>query len=62
MTDKQKNCIKWICGILNVTYYGGDDKKKAQIFIGKFINRAREVQRESNFYSNWGLDFLLNRK
>lgn len=61
MTQKQKECIEWICQTLNVKYYGGNDFNNASKFISKFINRAKEVQRESNFYSAWGMRYMLGR-
>ena len=61
MNDKQKSCIEWICETLGVTYYGKDNVKDASNFIGKFIERAKEVQRERNFYNNWGMSYFLNR-
>lgn len=59
MTEKQRNCIDWICQTLGVKYYGGNNFYNAQCFISRFINRAREVHRESNFYSAWGLSYQL---
>lgn len=59
MTEKQKSCIEWICRILNVTYYGKDTIDDASKFISKFIDRAREVQRERNFYGMWGMSYIL---
>lgn len=61
MTDKQRSCIDWICETLGVTYYGKDNVKDASDFISKFIERAKAVQKECNFYSSWGMSYLLNR-
>ena len=61
MTEKQKSCIAWICETLNVKYYGKNTKDDAFMFISKFIDRAKEVQQESNFYSAWGISYFLNR-
>ena len=61
MTEKQKSCIEWICETLHVKYYGRDTKEDAAKFIDKFINRAKEVQHESNFYRVWGMSYFLNR-
>lgn len=54
MTDKQKSCIKWICETLGLKYYGSDSKNDASKFIGKYIDRARDV----SFYSGWGVSYL----
>lgn len=62
MTEKQKNCIQWICSTLGVKYYGRNNGTDASKFISKFIDRAREVQRESNFYNAWGLSFFFGRR
>ena len=59
MTKKQRDCINWICSTLGVKYYGRNTIEDASKFIGKFIDRAREVQRESNFYSAWGMSYFL---
>ena len=61
MSEKQKKCINWICETLGVTYYGKDNMSDASKFISKFIDRAREVQRERNFYSAWGMSYFLGR-
>jgi hypothetical protein len=61
MSEKQRNCINWICDVLGVTYYGGDNKSDAWKFINKFMDRAKEVQKERNFYSSWGLSFFFGR-
>lgn len=61
MTEKQRECIEWICSILSVKYYGRDTVLDASEFISKFIVRAKEVQRESNFYNVWGVSFSLGR-
>lgn len=61
MTEKQRKCIEWICSTLHVRYYGKNTISDASKFISKFINRAREVQRESNFYSAWGMSYFLGR-
>lgn len=61
MTEKQRSCIQWICATLGVTYYGGNNKRDAANFIGKFIDRAKEVQREQNFYSGWGLSYFFGK-
>ena len=61
MTEKQRITIDWICDTLGVTYYGGDNKTDAWKFINKFIDRAKEVQKEQNFYSSWGMSFFLGR-
>lgn len=61
MTEKQRECIEWICSILNVKYYGRDTVLDASEFISKFIVRAKEVQRESNFYNVWGVSCCLGR-
>ena len=62
MTEKQKNCIQWICSTLGVKYYERNNRTDASKFISKFIDRAREVQRESNFYNAWGLSFFFGRR
>ena len=61
MTEKQRNCIEWICNTLQIKYCGKDTKKDAAKFIGKFIDRARAIQQESNFYNAWGMSYFLNR-
>lgn len=61
MSEKQKVCIEWICDTLGVTYYGKNNVSDASKFISKFIERAREVQRERNFYSGWGLSYFFGR-
>lgn len=61
MSEKQKSCIEWICKTLGVTYYGKDNVSDASKFISKFIERAREVQRERNFYSAWGLSYFFGK-
>ncbi len=62
MTVKQRACIDWICSTLGVKYYGRDNITDASKFISKFIDRARETQRESNFYNAWGLSFFFGRR
>lgn len=59
MTDKQKQCIEWICDTLGVTYYGSNTKQDAWKFINKFIDRTKEVSQESNFYNAWGLSYFF---
>lgn len=61
MTEKQRNCIDWICNTLRIKYCGKDTKDDAYRFISKFIDRAKEVQRESSFYSAWGMSYFLDR-
>lgn len=61
MTEKQKSCIEWICRILSVTYYGKDTVRDASKFISKFIDRAKEVQKECDFYGAWGTNYLLGK-
>lgn len=61
MTEKQRSCINWICAMLNIKYYGKNTKRDAHIFISKFIDRARAVQHESNFYNAWGISYLLGQ-
>ena len=61
MTERQRNTIYWICDVLGVTYYGGDNKSDAWKFINKFIDRAREVQRERSSYGAWGLSFFFGK-
>lgn len=60
MTDKQRKCIQWICEILHVKYYGKDTRRDAWLFIHKFMDKAKEVQRDTDFINTWGLSFLLN--
>lgn len=60
MSEKQRNCIDWICETLGVKYYGGDNKQDAWIFINKFIKRAKEVSKETDFYNAWSLSFFFN--
>lgn len=60
MTEKQKVCIKWICEVLGMKYYGRNTKSDAFKFISKYIDRAKEVSWEASFYNSWGLSFLLN--
>ena len=61
MTEKQRKCIEWICNILNVKYYGKNTVQDASNFISKFIGRAEEVQRESNFCCTWGISYILGK-
>ena len=61
MTEKQEKCIQWICSTLGVKYYGKNDKYEASQFIGKFIDRAKEVQKENNFFSAWGISYFLGK-
>lgn len=56
MSEKQRNCIDWICETLGVKYYGGDNKQDAWKFINKFINRAKERAKENA----WSLSFFFN--
>lgn len=60
MTDKQRNCIQWICSTLGVKYYGKDTKYDAWVFINKFIDRAKEVSKENAFYNAWGLSYFFS--
>lgn len=59
MTEKQRDCIDWICETLGVKYYGKDTKQDAWTFINKFIDRAKEVCNESSFYGAWGMCLLV---
>lgn len=61
MTEKQRSCIDWICQTLGVKYYGKNTKQDAWNFINKFIDRAKEVSKESRFYSAWGLSFFFGK-
>ena len=61
MTEKQRDCINWICETLGVKYWGKDTKEDAWKFINKFICRAKEVSKESRFYSAWGVSYILGK-
>ena len=61
MTEKQRKCIEWICSTLRIKYYGRNSVSDASKFISKFIDRAKEVQRENNFYGAWGMSYLLGK-
>ncbi len=47
MTDKQRDCIDWICSILDIDYCGKDTVRDAWVFIHKYMGEAKEVYKKN---------------